>query len=111
MDVYHQAKTFVALLQGRMAPTTLPDIVQSGRSEDAVRWRAAHGGLRRVHHGAYLTGAGEPDLLDTIRAALLVAVGPCATFTDRDLYGRPQDIVGTVVAARRAHCPRPPSVP
>jgi hypothetical protein len=73
VDLYRDAQAFPRTLRGRNLVATPADLVASGISPDAMRWRAGRGRLTRVHRGAYLVGATRPDLLDRVRAALHVA--------------------------------------
>jgi very-short-patch-repair endonuclease len=73
MDLYRDARLFPATLRGRNIVASAADLVSGGVTERAVRWRSTNGRINRVHRGAYLLGPDLPDLLDRIRAALLVA--------------------------------------
>jgi len=73
VDLYDRARIVPALLRGSMTATSPRAMVSAGMSQDAIRWRADRGTLRRVHRGSYLRGGGTPDLLDAIHAALVVS--------------------------------------
>jgi len=73
MDLYRDAREFPRTLRGRNLVASAADLAAGGMTERAARWRSGHGRINRVHRGAYLLGPDLPDLLDRVRAALLVA--------------------------------------
>jgi very-short-patch-repair endonuclease len=73
VDLYRDAREFPSTLIGARTPARCEAVRASGITKDALSWRARHGRLDRPHQGAYLLGRSKPDLLDDIRAALLVS--------------------------------------
>jgi hypothetical protein len=73
VDLYRDARLFPGTLRGRGLIATPADLVAGGLSAAATRWRVSRGRINRLHRGAYLLGPYVPDLLDRVRAALLVS--------------------------------------
>jgi hypothetical protein len=73
VDLYRDARLFPRTLRGRNLVVSAADLAASGVGSNASRWRAGRSELVRAHHGAYLVGSTQPDLLDRARAALFVA--------------------------------------
>ena len=71
--LYRDARLFPGTLRGRNTVATTAELEEQGVSRDANRWRTNHRRTIRAHHGAYLVGETEPDLLDRIRAAMAVS--------------------------------------
>lgn len=72
-DLYDTAAAYPYTL-GRtsLIPQRRGGLVRLGWSPDAIRWRAGRSGLQRTSRDAYLLGGHAPDLLDRLRALLLV---------------------------------------
>jgi very-short-patch-repair endonuclease len=64
---------FPGTLRGRNRVATLAQLNEQGVSRHAAQWHTEHGRVTRAHRGAYLLGRTQPDLLDRIRAALIVS--------------------------------------
>ena len=73
VNLYRDAKLFPGTLRGRNRVATLAQLNERGVSRHAAQWHTDHGRVTRAHRGAYLYGGTQPDLLDRIRAALLVS--------------------------------------
>jgi very-short-patch-repair endonuclease len=73
VNLYRDAMLFPGTLRGRNRVATLAQLNERGVSRHAAQWHTDHGRVSRAHRGAYLLGPTQPDLLDRIRAALLVS--------------------------------------
>jgi len=73
LSLFRNAQAFPRMLQGQATVLTAEQLRDAGVSPTAASWRARHGALIRAHHGAYLLGVTQPDLLDRIHAALVVS--------------------------------------
>lgn len=78
-DLYDQAAAFPRTLRGTLTPADRDTLLRRGLSDHMISWRAARTGLVRVTRDGYLLGRQVPDLLDRIRAAMLV-LPPGAVF-------------------------------
>jgi very-short-patch-repair endonuclease len=78
VNLYRDAMLFPGTLRGRNRVVTLAQLQERGVSRHAAQWQTNHGRVVRAHRGAYLLGRTQPDLLDRIRAALLVSPANCA---------------------------------
>lgn len=73
MDLYEHARLVPYLLAGRHTICRAGDLVAAGLTRRVIHRRARQGRLRRTHLGTYLLSPRAADLLDLIRAALLVS--------------------------------------
>jgi len=73
MDLYSRAHEFPQTLLGGGVALSYAELRERGATKHALWWRANHKRLLRPHRGAYVVGRNEPDLLDAVRAALLVS--------------------------------------
>ena len=73
VNLYRDAMLFPGTLRGRNRVATLAQLNEQGVSRHAAQWDAGHGRVIRAHRGVYLLGRTQPDLLDRVRAALLVS--------------------------------------
>lgn len=71
-DLYDVAAAVPDSLRGRLSTAHREDLSRQGLTRSAIGWRAGRRGLMRVSRDAYLTGELQPDLLDRLRALLLV---------------------------------------
>ncbi|MEJ3744512.1 hypothetical protein WEI85_14595 [Actinomycetes bacterium KLBMP 9797] len=104
LDLYDDAAALPRLLHGGRAAYDIDGLRRAGITKRAVQWARAKGRLAHPFREAYLDGAGAIDLLDQLRAALLV-LPPAAVFTGHTaalLYGfgvLPNDAVQVAVPA------------
>lgn len=72
MDLYKLARDFPGTLRGTAKILTSRMIARAGVSPSSTRWHTAKGRLVRPHHGVYLLSEGTVDLLDKVRATLIM---------------------------------------
>ena len=73
VDLYKAAREFPRTLQGRGTLISSVQIADGGISRGTLYGSRVRGRAIRMHHGLYLVGVAEPDLLDRARAALAVS--------------------------------------
>ncbi|HEX7744730.1 MAG TPA: hypothetical protein VF462_05665 [Micromonosporaceae bacterium] len=72
MDLYRQARDVPRTASTSFVAATYRDL-RSELTAGQIRWRRERGRIAHPHHGVYLSGQGQPEFLDRVRAALLAA--------------------------------------